>query len=102
MASRSWIRLVRLSSLSFPPWRLTVVYVRTISPRPALSMYGTPSRFSSNFFLSCWMSELILSLRSSSPSPSVIFPLRSRIVTPLTTLSSICITLSSNPTVSNR
>src|SRR5436190_297319 len=48
------------------------------------------------------MSELILSLRSSSPSPSVIFPLRSRIVTSLTTLSSICITLSSNPAVSNR
>src|SRR5688500_17769838 len=37
------------------------------------------------------MSELILSLRSSSPSPSVIFPLRSRIVTPSTTRSSICI-----------
>src|SRR4029453_13533574 len=37
------------------------------------------------------MSELILSLRSSSPSPSVIFPFRSRIVTPSTTRSSICI-----------
>src|SRR5215217_4943374 len=37
------------------------------------------------------MSELILSLRSSSPSPSVILPLRSSIVTPSTTRSSICI-----------
>src|SRR5688500_2809864 len=37
------------------------------------------------------MSELILSFRSSSPSPSVILPLRSRIITPSTTRSSICI-----------
>src|SRR3954466_7978986 len=37
------------------------------------------------------ISELILSFRSSSPSPSVIFPLRSSIVTPSTTRSSICI-----------
>ena len=34
MASRSWIRLVRFSSFSLPPCRLTVVYVRTISPKP--------------------------------------------------------------------
>src|SRR5688500_1308717 len=47
------------------------------------------------------MSELILSLRSSSPSPSVIFPLRSRIVTPSTTRSSICMPLSS-PTTAKR
>src|SRR6478672_995598 len=59
-------------------------------------MYGTASRFNSSFFLSCWMRELILSLRSSSPSPRVIFPLRSRIVTPSTTRSSICIALSSS------
>src|SRR3954468_13317103 len=37
------------------------------------------------------MSELILSFRSSSPSPSVILPFRSRIVTLSTTRSSICI-----------
>src|SRR5688500_7331397 len=37
------------------------------------------------------MSELILSLRSSSPSPRVILPLRSRSITPSTTRSSICI-----------
>ena len=34
IASRSWIRFVRLSNFSLPPCRLTVVYVRTISPRP--------------------------------------------------------------------
>ena len=39
--------------------------------------------------------RLILSFRSLSPSPSVILPLRSRIVTPLTTRSSICIAASS-------
>src|SRR5207248_685154 len=44
----------------------------------------------SSCFLSCWIRELILSLSSSSPSPSVIFPLRSRIVIPPTTRSSIC------------
>src|SRR4029434_128437 len=38
MASRSVIRFVRLRSLRLPPWRLTVVKVRTISPKPALSM----------------------------------------------------------------
>ena len=37
IASRSVMRLVRLTSLSLPPCRLTVVYVRTISPSPALS-----------------------------------------------------------------
>src|SRR2546425_10664131 len=36
--NRSVMRFVRLSSLRLPPWRLTVVYVRTISPSPALSM----------------------------------------------------------------
>src|SRR5262245_27397711 len=38
MARRSVIRFVRLSSFRLPPWRLTVVNVRTISPSPALSM----------------------------------------------------------------
>src|SRR5262245_61769893 len=60
-------------------------------------MYGTPSRFNNSFLRSCWIRELILSLRSSSPSPSVILPLRSRIVTPLTIRSSICIASPSNP-----
>src|SRR3954467_10546621 len=57
-------------------------------------MYGTFSRFKSSCFLSCWIRELILSLRSSSPSPSVILPFRSRIVTPPTTRSSISIAVS--------
>src|ERR1043166_187951 len=48
------------------------------------------------------MRELILSLRSSSPSPSVIFPLRSRIVPPSTTRSSICIATASSPIVFRR
>src|SRR5262249_30375563 len=42
---RSVIRFVRFSSLRPPPCRLTVVYVRTISPRPALSTYGTSLKF---------------------------------------------------------
>src|SRR5437762_3654216 len=84
------MRLVRFSSLRLPPCRLTVVYVRTTSPRPALSMYGTPARFRMIFFRP-WLTRLLtLSLSSSSPSPNVILPLTSSSTTSPTVRSSIC------------
>src|SRR5205823_11958418 len=90
IASRSVMRLVRFNSLRLPPWRLTVVYVRSTSPRPALSMYGTSARLRM-IFLWPWLTRLFtLSFSSSSPSPNVILPLRSSTTTSPTLRSSIC------------
>src|SRR5438874_3458562 len=84
------MRLVRLSSLRLPPWRLTVVYGRTTSPRPALSMYGTSARLRM-IFLWPWLTRLLtLSFSSSSASPNVILPFRSSTTTSPTLRSSIC------------
>src|SRR5882762_4875126 len=53
-------------------------------------MYGTSSRFKTILRRPCCRRLLILSFSSSSPSPSVIFPLRSRTVTSPADRSSIC------------
>src|SRR5437868_1047098 len=84
------MRFVRFSSFRLPPCRLTVVYVRTTSPNPALSMYGTSARLRM-IFLWPWLTRLLtLSLRSSSPSPRVILPFMSSTTTSPTFRSSMC------------
>src|SRR5688500_14170013 len=54
-------------------------------------MYGTSARFRTSFLRPCSTRLLILSFRISSPSPSVILPRTSRMVTSPAARSSICI-----------
>src|SRR5436190_14086351 len=53
-------------------------------------MYGTSSRFKTTFLRPCCNRLLILSFSSSSPSPSVILPFRSRTITSPADRCSIC------------
>src|SRR5262245_40428981 len=81
ITSRSFSRLVGLTSFNLPPCFATVEYACTSSPRPALSMYETLDRFTSKYFCPCCSTLRTLSRSCSDPSLRVTFPDTSRIVT---------------------
>src|SRR6185503_9501518 len=58
-------------------------YPATSSPSPLESMYTTPARFKSTFLWSCSASDRSVCFKNILPPPSVMFPERSIITTPL-------------------